>query len=61
MISILSAHENFKILFVETSAKKALQKIGEKIPDIVITDISMPEMNGIEFVKKRSNIQKLKY
>lgn len=52
MISILSAHENFKILFVETSAKKALQKIGEKIPDIVITDISMPEMNGIEFVKK---------
>lgn len=52
MISILSAQENFKILFVETSAKKALQKIGEKIPDIVITDISMPEMNGIEFVKK---------
>lgn len=52
MISILSAQENFKILFVETSAKKALQKIGEKIPDIVITDISMPEMNGIEFVKR---------
>ncbi|MCF6130831.1 response regulator transcription factor [Flavobacterium wongokense] len=51
MISVLSADEGFEIVFVESSAKKALKKIKEDIPDIVITDISMPEMNGVEFVK----------
>lgn len=47
MISILTAQENFEVLVVETSAKNALLKMNDKIPDIVITDISMPEMNGI--------------
>lgn len=51
MISILTAQENFEVLVVETSAKNALLKMNDKIPDIVITDISMPEMNGIEFIK----------
>jgi DNA-binding NarL/FixJ family response regulator len=51
MISILTAQQNFEVLVVETSAKNALLKMNDKIPDIVITDISMPEMNGIEFIK----------
>ena len=51
MVSVLSSQENFEILFVENTAKKALEKIKKKCPNIVITDISMPEMNGIEFIK----------
>lgn len=51
MISILSNHQDFEILFVENNAKIALAKIKDNQPDIVITDISMPEMNGIEFIK----------
>jgi DNA-binding NarL/FixJ family response regulator len=51
MISVLSNNEGFEVLFVENSAKRALVKIKENTPDIVITDISMPEMNGIEFIK----------
>jgi DNA-binding NarL/FixJ family response regulator len=51
MISVLTAQENFNILFVENNPKKALQKLDEAMPDLIITDISMPEMNGIEFVK----------
>lgn len=51
MISVLSAQKNFSILFVENSAKTALQKLEQITPDIVITDISMPEMNGLEFIK----------
>jgi DNA-binding NarL/FixJ family response regulator len=51
MVSVLSTENNIEILFVENKAKEALLKIREDAPDIVITDISMPEMNGIEFAK----------
>lgn len=51
MFSVLSQQENIKILFTETNAKKALNLIKIQVPDLVITDISMPEMNGIEFIK----------
>ncbi len=53
MISVLKAQKNFKILFVENSVKKALENLSSTniIPDIIITDISMPEMNGLEFIK----------
>lgn len=50
--SVLANSSNFEILFTETDATKALLKIKNTIPDIVITDISMPTMNGIEFSKK---------
>jgi DNA-binding NarL/FixJ family response regulator len=55
LVSVLSNVENFKILFVETKATEALKKIRNKQPDIVITDISMPEMNGFEFIKILKN------
>ncbi|WP_395043542.1 response regulator [Flavobacterium sp.] len=49
--SMLIAQANFKIVFVETSPIIALEKLKNKIPDIIITDMSMPEMSGVEFVK----------
>jgi len=51
MVSALSNDDSFEILFVENNAKTVLNKIEKNVPDIVITDISMPEMNGIEFIK----------
>ena len=51
MISVLTAQENYNILFVENKPKNALIKLKEITPDIIITDISMPEMNGLEFIK----------
>ena len=51
MISVLSDQENFRILFVENNAQKALVRLKDQKPDIIITDISMPDMNGIEFIK----------
>ncbi len=52
MVSVLSSEDDFEILFVENDAKTTLNRIDKDIPDIVITDISMPEMNGIEFIKR---------
>jgi len=33
----------------------ALQKIQRVAPDIIVLDLEMPEMNGIEFLKERKN------
>ena len=51
MISVLSNQKEFDILFVENNPKIALLKIKTNAPDILISDISMPEMNGLEFIK----------
>ena len=51
MISVLSNQTEFDILFVENNPKVALLKIKNNVPDILISDVSMPEMNGLEFIK----------
>lgn len=51
MISVLSNQKEFEIVFVENNPQVALSKIRTNIPDILISDISMPEMNGLEFIK----------
>lgn len=61
MFSVLSNNQNFEVLFIENNAKNALEKIKENPPDIVITDISMPGMNGIEFIEVlRKEVPELK-
>ncbi len=51
MVSVLQKQENMTVLFVAKSAKEALHKIKGYPPDLIISDISMPEMNGHEFIK----------
>lgn len=51
LISVLSNEPGFEIIFGENTAEDALKKIKENQPDIIITDISMPKMNGLELIK----------
>lgn len=44
----LSSFEEAEILFVAKNGKELLQKIPSSIPDVVLMDINMPVMNGIE-------------
>jgi CheY-like chemotaxis protein len=49
MSSYLANHfSNYKLLMAE-NGKTAYRMARESIPDIIISDIMMPEMNGIEF------------
>ncbi len=44
--------DSFKNLYIASNGKEALQIILKEIPDIVISDIMMPEMNGYELCRK---------
>ena len=55
--SLLNSLNNNPMIYEAENGVDALQLIREKEPDLVILDIRMPEMNGIEVLKK---IRKLK-
>lgn len=42
----------FELLGTASDGSKALQICEKKTPDIIITDLKMPYMDGIEFIKK---------
>ena len=49
---LLKTFENIIIVGEAGNGKEALQLIHETNPDVVILDIRMPEINGIEVLKK---------
>lgn len=50
--AILSTAEDIEILNTFSDANDALKSLLNEVPDLLITDISMPNMNGVEFIDK---------
>ena len=48
----LSCHRGMEIVGRAASGKRALQMINEVAPDLVLMDLSMPEMNGLETTRR---------
>ena len=48
LASLLARDKQFEVVGTATHAKEALQKVRESEPDVVIMDLSMPDMSGIE-------------
>jgi two-component system, NarL family, nitrate/nitrite response regulator NarL len=54
--SLLNSINNISMVYEAENGAEALQLIIEKEPDLVILDIRMPEMNGLEVLKKISEL-----
>lgn len=51
IMALLSSDEKFKVIGIANSGKDAIEKYNMLKPDIVIMDISMPEISGIDATK----------
>ena len=50
---IISSDEELEVVGVAMNGRFATQKIPMLMPEVIVTDLEMPEMNGIEFLKWR--------
>lgn len=51
LMALFEGEPSLDIVGAVTSGKEALQKIESQMPDILVTDLNMPQMSGIELVK----------
>ncbi len=55
MLSIVLKNEGYDVIAVE-SAIVALKKLKKEMVDLIISDIKMPEISGIELLRKVKSI-----
>lgn len=53
---ILSSNANIEVVGTAINGRFGLSKINNLKPDIIILDLEMPDMNGIEFLKEREKL-----
>ena len=49
---MLDLEEDIQVIGQVADGESALRLIREKTPDVLLTDISMPKMNGIELTQR---------
>lgn len=50
--ALLQGEENYPVLGSATDAQSALQAFRQALPDVVLLDINLPDMNGIELCER---------
>jgi two-component system response regulator NreC len=52
LVSLLSSNPNFEIIAEAKDGREAIRCVIKLKPDLILTDLSMPRMNGIEAIKE---------
>src|ERR1041385_6812841 len=52
LVRLLKRSPDFRLLACYGSAEAALSEISQLRPDVLLMDINLPEMNGVECVRK---------
>lgn len=60
MLSFLFMSRGIEVI-TAINGKKAMEQIRESAPDIIITDLMMPEMDGVELCKAVKNDVELRH
>lgn len=60
MVSFTLKNEGFDIIEAEDGVH-ALSVLGDKDVNVIITDLNMPNMNGLELIQKLREIPKYKF
>ena len=50
--SLLSANANFEVVGEAADGREAIRQVKKLKPDLTLTDLSMPKMNGMEAIKE---------
>ena len=62
-LKLLEAYSKYLSLFCDqvftaTNGEEALEKYSKYKPDIILTDINMPKLDGIEFIEEIRKLEK---
>lgn len=61
VINVLSKSNKFEVVDTAENGSELVEKVEKQIPELVITDVEMPNLTGIEAVRKLKDIQGIKY
>jgi RNA polymerase sigma factor (sigma-70 family) len=56
LIKLLEAESNFKVVGEAENGREAIAKVEQLMPDVVLMDIAMPMLNGIEATRQIKKI-----
>ena len=56
LCSLLSAHIDFEIVCESVNGSAAISKAAELQPDVILLDINLPDMNGLEVAKRMKTV-----
>jgi DNA-binding NarL/FixJ family response regulator len=59
--SLLESHTNWQVCGEAVNGREAIERVQELKPDVVVLDVTMPQMNGLEAAREiRRNIPESK-